>query len=319
MRVLIVGAGATGGAFGTRLHEADRDVTYLVRPHRAAVLRRDGLRLIAPDGDRTHAVRAVSAIDTTGPYDLVILAVKAPALEQVLDTAASGIGPDTTMLPILNGMDHLDTIEQRYPGQVIGGLVKIVATLDETGAIVQMNPLCTMTIGPLHKPLPQTVIDTLDVTGVQLSVSDDITGQLWEKWGFIAAAGVVTCLLRNDIGSIIAAGGEPQIRQAIAETEAVARAAGHPVGPAGHAQSENILTEPDSTFTSSLYRDLQKGEAAEAEHILGALSARADALRVETPLLDLALTQIRAHHLRHDRKSSVNRPETDIAPRSIRA
>lgn len=95
------------------------------------------------------------------------------------------------------------------------------------------------------------MIDTLDVAGLQLSVSDDITGRLWEKWAFIAAAGVVTCLLRNDIGSIIAAGGEQQIHQAIAETEAVARAAGHPVSPAGHAQSVNILTEPASTFTSS--------------------------------------------------------------------
>ncbi|MCZ9345444.1 oxidoreductase, partial [Streptomyces sp. TRM76130] len=107
---------------------------------------------------------------------------------------------------------------------------------------------------------------------------------------FIAAAGVVTCLLRNDVGSILAAGGEGHIRQAVAETEAVARAAGHPVGEASHAQSLGLLTEPGSSFTSSLYRDLQRGEAQEAEHILGALAARADALGVETPLLDLTLT-----------------------------
>ncbi|CAL9661394.1 ketopantoate reductase family protein [Streptomyces sp. enrichment culture] len=298
MRVLVVGAGATGGAFGTRLQEAGREVTYLVRPRRAEALRRDGIRFVAPDGDRTHRVRAESMITSDRPYDLVVIAVKAPGLDQALVTAAEGIGPDTVVLPFLNGMDHLDVLRQRWPGQVLGGLVKIVATVDDTGAVVQMTPLCGMTVGTLDgSPLPPQVAGILDVPGVDLTVAADIVGQLWEKWVFIAAAGVVTCLLRNDVGSILAAGGEAHIRQAVAETEAVARAAGHPVGGASHAQSLELLTEPGSSFTSSLYRDLLHGRAQEAEHILGALAARADALGVETPMLDLTLTQIRAQHL----------------------
>ena len=115
MRILIVGAGATGGAFGTRLQEAGRDVTYLVRPERQRLLQRDGLRFLAPDGDRTHAVTAVTTISEGDYYDLVVIAVKAPALEAILDTASPAIGTKTLILPFLNGLDHIDVLEDAYP------------------------------------------------------------------------------------------------------------------------------------------------------------------------------------------------------------
>src|SRR5690625_4074099 len=104
MRILIVGAGATGGAFGTLLQEAGRDVTYLVRENRAAVLRRDGLRFVSPDGARTHTVATITTADSAQPFDLVILAVKATALDQAIVDLAHFVGPNTRILPILNGM-----------------------------------------------------------------------------------------------------------------------------------------------------------------------------------------------------------------------
>ncbi|GAB3526871.1 ketopantoate reductase family protein [Arthrobacter monumenti] len=298
MRVLIVGAGATGGAFGTRLQEAGKDVTYLVRPERQRLLQRDGLRFVAPDGERKHAVTAVTSISEGDHYDLVVIAVKAPALKAVLDTVRPAIGNETLILPFLNGLDHMDLLGDVYPGQVIGGLVKILAMIDETGAIRQMTPMATMTIGALTGgPLPDSLEKTLDVTGIDLTVTDMVMQQLWEKWAFISAAGAITCLLRNNVGAILEAGGEPQILQAIAETENVAAAAGYPVSDPGHQQSLSLLAAPGSTFTSSLYRDLQSGQAVEAEHLLGSLAARARTLDVDTPFLDLAVTQVRAHHI----------------------
>ena len=297
MRILITGAGATGGGYGVRLIEAGRNVTFLVRPRRAEVLARDGLTLDAPDGRRTLQAKAVTAIEPGDHYDLVIAAVKAPALAEVLRTAAPAIGPETMILPVLNGMDHLDTLQAAYPGQVLGGLVKIVATLDEAGAILQMTTLSTMTVGTLDgSPLRGDIKEALNVPGVALTVDGDVVTRLWEKWAFIASAGVITCLFRGNIGDIIAAGGEGHILQAIAETEEVARTAGHAVSAASHAQSIGLLTEPGSSFTSSLYRDLQHGDPVEAEHILGGLAARARGLHVATPLLDAALLQMRTHH-----------------------
>jgi 2-dehydropantoate 2-reductase len=142
--------------------------------------------------------------------------------------------------------------------------------------------------------VPPEVSEALDVPGVDFSVVDDVRGALWDKWAFIAAAGIINCLFRAPVGRILEAGGQSKILEAISETEAVAAAAGHPVSDAAHAQAVGILTEPGSAFTSSLYRDLTAGLASEAEHILGDLAGRARSLNVPTPMLDLTLIQIRA-------------------------
>lgn len=296
-RTLIIGAGATGGALGARLITAGQDVTFLVRERRAEQLATDGLRFRAPEVDIVHTARAVTALDGADPFDLVIVAVKAPALEAIIPTLAPAIGPETCIVPLLNGMAHIDLLERAFPGRVLGGIVKIVATLDEDATVVQMTPLCSLTVGGLHgEAVPDEIRTTLDVDGIALELVDDIASRLWEKWAFIAAAGVITCLFRGTIGDILAAGGEAQILQAIMECEQIADAAGHPVSEAGHAQSLGLLTERGSEFTSSLYRDLQHGDPVEAEHIIGDLAARAAALQVPTPLLNAALLQLRTHH-----------------------
>ena len=294
MRILVVGAGATGGAFGTLLQEAGRDVTYLVRPRKQEVLRRDGLRFISPTADRTHPVKTITAPDGSEAIDLILVTVKATALEGVLGEIGAFVGPGTSIVPILNGMAHVDRLEQLYPGQVLGGLARIVATLD--GDVVrQQVPLTSLTVGGLNgNPVPPEISEALEVPGVDFSVADDILGALWDKWAFIAAAGIINCLFRAPVGRILEAGGQSRILEAISETEAVAAAAGHPVSDAAHAQAVGILTEPGSAFTSSLYRDLSAGLPSEAEHILGDLARRARELNVPTPLLDLTLIQIKA-------------------------
>ena len=295
MRILIVGAGATGGAFGTLLQEAGRDITYLVRAPRADALRRDGLRFVSPSGDRTHTVQALVSGEPSDPFDLIILTVKAGALKAAITDLRPYVGTDTLVLPILNGIRHVQQLEQAFPGQVLGGLAKIVATLDG-GVVQQMTDLTTLTIGnPAHPGVAASIEDALTVPGIALTISTDIIGALWEKWVFIAAAGIITCLFRGPVGKIIDAGGLPEIIAVITETEAVAAAAGHPVSEQAHTQSVTLLTEPGSKFTSSLYRDLIAGLPTEAEHILGDLARQAQHLGIATPLLDLTLIQIRTN------------------------
>ena len=162
-RTLIIGAGATGGALGARLISAGQDVTFLVRERRAAQLAADGLRFRAPDVDGMHTVRAVTALDHADPLDLVIVAVKAPALAAIIPTLAPAIGPQTCVVPLLNGMAHIDLLERAFPGRVLGGIVKIVATLDEDATVVQMTPLCSLTIGGLlGDAVPDNISRTLD-------------------------------------------------------------------------------------------------------------------------------------------------------------
>ena len=108
MRVLVVGAGALGGYFGGRLLEAGRDVAFLVRPRRAEQIARHGLRIESTHGNADLRPRTVLAERLDGPYDLVLLAVKAYSLDAAMDDLAPAVGPETAILPVLNGMRHLD-------------------------------------------------------------------------------------------------------------------------------------------------------------------------------------------------------------------
>src|SRR5437868_3332417 len=123
MRILIVGAGAVGGYFGGRLAQAGRDVTFLVHPSRAKQLHRDGLRIISPHGDAVLTPKLVTAEKIDAPYDLVLLSVKAYALEAAMNDLASAIGPETMIFPVLNGMRHIDLLVKRFGEHaVIGGV-----------------------------------------------------------------------------------------------------------------------------------------------------------------------------------------------------
>ena len=198
------------------------------------------------------------------------------------------------IIPFLNGMAQIEKLESRYPGQVLGGFVKIVGTIRD-GAVVQLTNMAVMTIGDLQgADVPTPISAALDVPGFKLQTVAGIIDGLWEKWTFIAAAGVVTCLFRAPVGAIMEAGGRSHVHTIVDELEAVAAAAGHPVSEASHAMTLKMLTEDGSAFTSSLYRDVTAGLPSETEHILGDLAAKAEELGVATPLLDLTLVQLRA-------------------------
>lgn len=261
-------------------------------------LERDGAALTAPDGLHAEAATAITASELAEPFDLVIVAVKASAITAVVDEIAPAIGSETIIVPLLNGMRHIDRLEAGYPGRVAGGLAKIVASLDDRGGAVQMTSLAEITIGSLGSaPLPNWVGQTLDVPGLAVVEAIDVRHNLWEKWAFIASAGIITCLFDNAVGNVQEAGGLSYIHDAVREAEAVATAAGYPPREAAHAQSLAILTEPGSAFTSSLYRDLTTGKVTEAEHILGDLASRARHFGVDIPLLDLTLVRVRAAEL----------------------
>src|SRR5262245_17021111 len=107
MRFLVVGAGATGGYFGGRLLETGRDVTFLVRPARAERLAQTGLSITSPAGNATlPSPPTVLAADLKKPFDVVVLSCKAYDLEQAIESFAPAVGPQTAIIPLLNGMRH---------------------------------------------------------------------------------------------------------------------------------------------------------------------------------------------------------------------
>jgi 2-dehydropantoate 2-reductase len=310
MRILVVGAGATGGFFGGRLARAGRDVTFLVRPGRAAALRERGLRITGPGlrgADEEIAPKLVTPGGIDGRYDVVLLSVKAGALAQSLEDVAPAVGPGTVIVPFLNGMAHLDAIERRFGAEAaLGGIVRVFGTLDDNGDIRILDRISESVIADMVIGEPaggssarvERIAKELGDAGFGVTVSPDILGAMWGKWVFISTLGALTTLMRGSVGDIVTAGGAWLGPALLSEAAAVASAAGHPLGDSQRDRIAASLTRADSTDTASLYRDTAAGLPTEGEHILGDLTARARELGVETPLLDLATLQLRVHELR---------------------
>jgi 2-dehydropantoate 2-reductase len=292
MRILIVGAGATGGYFGGRLAQAGRDVTFLVRPGRAAQLERDGLQIRSPHGDLALAPKLLRTGAPTAPFDAVILAVKAYALEPALADLAPAVGPDTMIVPLLNGMRHLDLLIERFgETPVLGGVCRVATTLDDQGRIIQLAGFQDLAYGERDgtlTPRLQALHAALSGAGFETAAAANILQQMWEKWILLAAGGAITCLLRGNVGEIEAAGGAPLARRVLAEASAVAAAADHAPTEKFRANAEKMLTAPGSTFATSMYRDMTAGAPVESDHIIGDMLRRAAAAALDTPLLAAA-------------------------------
>ncbi|MBO0875757.1 MAG: 2-dehydropantoate 2-reductase [Pseudonocardia sp.] len=302
MRILVVGAGATGGFFGGRLARAGRDVTFLVRPGRAAVLRERGLRIVGPDERTVIEPTLVLADQIDGPYDVILLGVKAAGLDTAIADLAPAVGPDSRVVPMLNGMRHVDVLAERFGERALGAVAKVMTTIDENGDIARLGDLSSLSYGSLDgRPDPRldAVHSGFSGAGFDTSISADIVGDMWSKWVFIASIGTVTCLMRGTIGDVNAVPDGTGFAEAVvAESAAVAAAAGHPVPDAELKAISATVTAQGSPVASSTYRDLMAGLPVEAEQIFGDLVARARRLGVPTPLLDLATLHLRVHQHR---------------------
>jgi 2-dehydropantoate 2-reductase len=135
MRILALGAGAVGGYFGGRLAEASGDVTFLVRLPRAAALAERGLTVSSPLSDFHVSVKVTTANRLEGPYDLIILAAKQYDLDAAIAAIGPAVGPQTTILPLLNGLVHLDRLDGTFGlVNVLGDVAYIGASLAATAA-----------------------------------------------------------------------------------------------------------------------------------------------------------------------------------------
>jgi 2-dehydropantoate 2-reductase len=310
MRVLVVGAGATGGYFGARLAAAGRDVTFLVRPARAARLAEGGLSVWSPLGDfRVERPATVTASAISGPFDLVLLSCKAYDLGSALDDVAPAVGPGTMVLPILNGLAHLDALDARVgPERVLGGSCAIAATLSPEGEIVQMSELHALTFGERDGTRSERidrVAAIMEGAGFAARLSEAILLEMWEKWVFLATLACGTCLMRAPIGDIVAApGGREVMLGLLDECRGIAAGAGHAPRDKFMESSRGTLTADGSRFTASMLRDIERGARIEADHIVGDLLARGRRADPEGawPHLATAYTHLKAYEARRMRE-----------------
>ena len=290
MRMLVIGAGSTGGYFGGRLAQAGRDVTFLVRPARAARLKEQGLQILSPHGNYTLRPKLVTADQLSGSYDAILLTVKAFSLESALSDMAPAVGAETMILPVLNGMRHVDILANRFGKRsVVGCACKISSSIDDRGRIEQHNPIQEIAYGEMDgmvSPRIQRLDQFMRDAGFDARLSSAIRREMWEKWILLAGLGGINCLMRGTIGEVAqAAHGSEFVARLLQEIVAVVEAVGVGPSPEFMAAAKTVLTAPGSTLTSSMYRDLLKGAPIEADQIIGDLVERASAAHIETPLL----------------------------------
>jgi 2-dehydropantoate 2-reductase len=302
MRILVIGAGATGGYFGGRLLAAGRDVTFLVRPARARELAASGLQIRSPFGDANlQSPPVVLSENLSNPFDLILLSCKAYDLENAVTAMAPAVGPDTVIMPLLNGMRHLKVLEKEFgPQRVLGGRCVIAATLNEQREVVHLNQTHTITFGELDRALSDRVLAIDDLMQHALfdhRVSPHILLDMWEKWTFLATLAGATCLFRGTIGDICAApGGSEFVLRLLDECRSIAASAGLPPTKAALERSRTILTEAGSSLTASMLRDIETGGPIEADHIIGDLLHRADA-----PLLRIVYAALKTYEANRSR------------------
>jgi 2-dehydropantoate 2-reductase len=307
VRILIVGAGAIGGYFGARLIAAGRDVTFLVRARRADQLRRDGLVVTSPLGDLHLPTPALTTAETLKDfYDLVILSSKSYDLEGAIGDFSAAMGPDSRVLPLLNGLRHLDVLDAKFgTRRVLGGLARISTTLDADGRIHQLGTFNALAFGPRSSGQQNqinAIATALKVPGFDAHLSADILQEMWEKWVFIAAAAASTSLMRASVGDIVAADAQDIPVGLLEECGAIAAANGFAPREAAVKAGLAVLTARGSLFTASMLRDIEQGSRIESDHIVGDFLARAGDVR--SPLLTTAYAQLRAYEARRRRETA---------------
>jgi 2-dehydropantoate 2-reductase len=354
MRILVLGAGAVGGYFFGRLiekygsvstGEGDDDgddsnnqkriiiVNFLVRSGRATQLKSDGLLLQNPDGTIT-IIRNIETIvsgrdgkseeeDPSQPlpkFDIIVLACKAYGLLGALDAIAKYVQPGVVILPLLNGMAHMDTIFGRFPtATVLGGACGIVAALDSsTGVIQRMNASQWITAGVWSNPdftkeetdataKVSQLMQSLKTAGLDAHVSDNIEQAMWNKWTLLTTIAAATCLMSANIGEICSTShGAAFLKRLYEEVRSIAMAAGS--CPSSNAEDEqmfqNVFSDRNSIIKASMCRDMESGSQTEAEHVIGDLLRRRDSRQadsgviIDAPLLSAAYTGLQVYEAR---------------------
>ena len=302
MRTLVLGAGATGGYFGSRLIAAGHGVDFLVRPARAQRLAAEGLRVQATRGNFSAPVNVLTEVDGDAAFDLVILSCKAYDLASAIAAIAPAVGPHTLVLPLLNGLRHLDALDAAFgASRVLGGLCHISVALDAEGTIRQVGSIDRLTFGvrASAQDIPVPVRDALLAMPVEVRESDDILGAMWNKFTFLSTLAGITCLLHGTIGEIAATpDGAALASHLYFECAETARRSGHGPSESAVAEAISTLTASGSPLKASMLRDLDRGTTTEVEHVLGDMLARAQALEVDAPLLAAACTRLRIHERR---------------------
>jgi 2-dehydropantoate 2-reductase len=303
MKILVLGAGGIGGYFGGRLAEAGVDTTFLVRPKRREQVQRDGLVIESPNGNARIAAKTVTAEELKPGYDAVIFTCKAYDLDSAMDAVAPAMDGKAVLLPQLNGIAHLERLDERFGRKnVMGGVAQINVTLRRDGVVQHMDKLARIVFGERDKaetPRAKAIADAFARSTLDWKLSPDIEQEMWEKVVFLAALAATTVLFRANVREINAApGGKEAMERVLASNVAIAAAEGHAPRQASIDFARNRLVDPEGLWSASMLRDLEGGGQVEGDHIVGWMLERARRHGIDDTVLSMAYTHLKAYEAR---------------------
>ena len=306
MKMLILGAGGTGGYFGGRLAQGGADVTFLVREKRAQQLATNGLIVETLKDKFTLPVKIVLAANVKPEYDIVILSCKAYDLDSSIAAITPAMGPNTAIVPLLNGMSHLDTLDAAFGKQrVMGGACQIAASITKDGIVKSLAEMQSIIWGardPAHAECATALGNAFAKTVVDWKVSDNIMQDMWEKVTFLSTLAGMTCLMRGSVGDILAApDGQKLLQRYIDSCIAIATKEGYPPRASVSERYQKVIKTTGSPLTASMLRDLESDGAVEADHIVGFMLGKARAHGVDDTMLTVAYTHLKAYEARRAR------------------
>jgi 2-dehydropantoate 2-reductase len=303
LRILVLGAGGVGGYFGGRLAQAGADVTFLVRPARRDQIISNGLRIDSPLGDLAQPVKTVLAHELAPDYDLIILTCKAYDLDSSMDAIAPAMGFSCTVLPLLNGLAHLERLDTRFgAANVLGGSCGIDVMLLPDGVIRHSGTLQRIVFGERDRQpsaRTQSFADALSRTSIDFEHAEDVLLRMWEKLVMLTVLAAITCLFRGNVQEIMSApGGQDAAERALAANVEIATREGYPPTADALKLARQRLTDPAGQWSASMMRDMEGGRRVEADHVIGWMLGKARSHGVDDTILSLAYTHLKTYERR---------------------
>lgn len=316
MKVCIYGAGAIGGWIGARLARQGAQVSAVARGATLAALKEKGLRLELQGEHIAVPVHAREHAADLGPQDLVVVAVKAPAMAAVASGITPLLGPDTLVLTAMNGVpwwffngfgtlagtrlqavDPDGAIARAIPaGHIIGSVVHASCALEGPGHVRHHfgNGLIVGEPSGQATARVQALVDTLKAAGFDATLSAQIQKDVWYKlWGNMtvnpvsAITGATTDLILDD----------PLVRGFISQVMLEAREIGARIGIpiAQEPEDRHAVTRKLGAFKTSMLQDVEAGRPVELDALVTSVQEIGRLTGVATPTTDILLGLARLH------------------------
>ncbi|QQK80094.1 ketopantoate reductase family protein [Salicibibacter cibi] len=299
LKFLVVGAGAVGGYFGGRLLEAGENVTFLVRSKRRKQLEQNGLVLQSVKGDATLYPPLIEKGEA-GTFDVILLSTKAYQLPNVLPDLKDFMHNETAVIPLLNGIGHLDTLDQYFnKDKVLGGLCFIESTLTKDGHILHTSSGHRLSFGERNGKLSERVeriAASFEKTNADVQASIHISEAMWRKYLFITTLSGITTLFNSPVGPIRNSHeGQAFTDQLIEEIVTTMRQTDEPIKDDFADKAWRQFMKVSEETKASMQKDKEKGLPVEADHIQGYLLQIAESNELSTPYLQAVYANLKVY------------------------